>query len=113
MNMNNQVVEHCLTCQQIKVEHQRPFRLLKPFLVLEWKWKYIYVYGFSCWFPIIQRSYNAIWVIIDRPIKSTHLWPLQKTYSLDSSTLHGVPRSIVCALIKDLPYTFENAFIKL
>ena len=30
-------VSKCLTCQQIKVEHQRPGGLLQPLVILEWK----------------------------------------------------------------------------
>ena len=30
-------VHQCLTCQQIKAEHQRPTRLLQPLEVVEWK----------------------------------------------------------------------------
>ena len=31
-------VKQCSTCQQVKVEHQRPAEMLKPFLILKWKW---------------------------------------------------------------------------
>ena len=31
-------VRRCLTCQQIKVEHQKPAGLLQPLKVAEWKW---------------------------------------------------------------------------
>jgi hypothetical protein len=30
-------VAHCLTCQQIKAEHQRLAGLLQPLQILEWK----------------------------------------------------------------------------
>ena len=30
-------VARCLTCQQVKVEHQRPGGLLQPLSILEWK----------------------------------------------------------------------------
>ena len=30
-------VRRCLTCQQVKVEHQKPTRLLQPLEVAEWK----------------------------------------------------------------------------
>ena len=32
-------VSKCITCQQIKVEHQRPGGELQPLTILEWKWK--------------------------------------------------------------------------
>ena len=31
-------VRRCLTCQQVKVEHQKPVGLLQPLEVAEWKW---------------------------------------------------------------------------
>ena len=34
-------VRRCLTCQQVKAEHQRPTGLLQPFEVAEWKWEHV------------------------------------------------------------------------
>ena len=34
-------VRRCLTCQQVKVEHQKPARLLQPLEVAEWKREHI------------------------------------------------------------------------
>ena len=34
-------VRRCLTCQQVKVEHQKPVRLLQPLEVAEWKWEHV------------------------------------------------------------------------
>ena len=34
-------VSKCLTCQQVKLEHQRPAGLLQPLPILEWKWDMI------------------------------------------------------------------------
>jgi hypothetical protein len=31
-------VEQCLTCQQLKAEHQRPAGMFKPLLIPKWKW---------------------------------------------------------------------------
>jgi len=39
-NMKQEVVDYvvkCLTCQQVKAEHQRPARLLQPSKIPEWK----------------------------------------------------------------------------
>ena len=34
-------VQRCLTCQQVKAEHQRPAGLLQPLEVAECKWEHI------------------------------------------------------------------------
>ena len=42
--MKSDVVEyvaHCLTCQQVKAEHQRPAGLLQSLPIPEWKWEHI------------------------------------------------------------------------
>ena len=31
-------VPKCLTCQQVKAEHQVPYDLLNPLPILQWKW---------------------------------------------------------------------------
>jgi hypothetical protein len=35
---NAKYVEWCLSCQQVKAEHQRQARMLKPLLISKWKW---------------------------------------------------------------------------
>ena len=34
-------VRRCLTCQRVKVEHQKPAGLLQPLEVAEWKWDHV------------------------------------------------------------------------
>ena len=34
-------VRRCLTCQQVKAEHQKPVGLLQPLEVAEWKWEHV------------------------------------------------------------------------
>ena len=36
-----QFVQTCLTCQQVKAEHQKPSGLLQPLEIPEWKWKHV------------------------------------------------------------------------
>ena len=96
-------VAKCLTCQQVKAEHQAPVGKLHPLSILEWKWEKItmdYVLGL----PRTFRKHDAIWVIIDRPTKSSHFLPVQQSDSLDKLSriyvskivrLQGVPTSIV------------------
>ena len=34
-------VQRCLTCQQVKAEHQKLVGLLQPLVVAEWKWEHV------------------------------------------------------------------------
>ena len=54
--------------------------------------------------PLTQRKHNAIWVIVDRLMKSAHFIAVRNTWTLDQLArayleeivwLHGVPSSIV------------------
>ena len=36
-------VAFCLTCQQVKIEHQKPIGLLEELPLLEWKWDRIMI----------------------------------------------------------------------
>ena len=64
-------VSKCLTCQQIKIEHQKPAGLLQPLSIPEWKWERITM-DFVTGLPKTQRGHDAIWVIVDRMTKSAH-----------------------------------------
>ena len=77
----SEYVAKCLTCQQVKAEHQVPSG-----------------------FPLTQRKHDAIWVIVDRLTKSAHFLPIRLDYSMDRLAdlyvneivrLHGIPISIV------------------
>ena len=57
-------VSKCLTCQQVKVEHQAPVGKLKPLTIPEWKWERIAM-DFVCGLPRTPRKKDVIWVIID------------------------------------------------
>jgi hypothetical protein len=105
-NMKREIahfVEQCLTCQQVKVEHQRPSGLLQPLPIPEWKWENISM-DFVCGLPRASKNHDAIWVVVDRLTKSAHFIPIRMNYSLDKLAeiyvneivrLHGVPVSIV------------------
>ncbi|KAL5739512.1 hypothetical protein ACOSQ2_028692 [Xanthoceras sorbifolium] len=92
-------VSRCLTCQQVKAEHQKPARLLQPLPIPEWN----------------QSGHDTIWVIVDRLTKSAHFLPIRKYYSMDKLAqlyvdeivrLHGTPVSIV----SDRDPTFSSRF---
>ncbi|CAM8895837.1 unnamed protein product [Rhodiola kirilowii] len=73
----------CLTCQKVKVEHQRPGGLLQSLEVAEWKWDHITM-DFVTGLPRTSAGYNTIWVIVDRFTKSAHFLPIKVTDSVDT-----------------------------
>jgi len=96
-------VAKCLTCQQVKAEHQRPAGLLQPLPVAEWKWEHVTT-DFVTGLPRTQRGCDAVWVVVDRLTKSAHFLPMRVSDSIDTLSrqyireivrLHGVPVSIV------------------
>ena len=98
-----QYVASCLTCQQVKFEHQRPTGILQELPLPEWKWERISM-DFMVGLPKTQKVHDSIWVIVDRLTKSAHFLAVKTTYMvaqyaqmyLDSIVaLHGVLVSIV------------------
>jgi hypothetical protein len=73
-------VSLCDTRKRVKVEHQRPARLLQPLKILEWKWEEIGM-DFIVGLPRTQAGYDTIWVIVDRLTKVAHFIPVKTTYS--------------------------------
>ncbi|EOY21236.1 Uncharacterized protein TCM_012637 [Theobroma cacao] len=96
-------VAKCLTCQQIKAEHQKPSSTLQPLPIPEWKWEHVtmdFVLGLSR----TQSGKDAIWVIVYRLTKSAHFLAIHSTYSIEKLArlyideivrLHGILVSIV------------------
>ena len=96
-------VRQCLTCQQIKTEHQKPTGLLQPLEVVGWKWEHVTM-DFVTHLPRTQQKHDAVWVIVDRLMKSAHFLAVRMTFTLERLCrlyireivqLHGVPVSIV------------------
>ena len=96
-------VSKCLTCQQVKVEHQVPSSLLNPLLIPQWKWDNITM-DFVSGFPLTQKKHDSVWVIVDKLTKSAHFLPVRLDYSMDRLAelyvneifrLHGILISIV------------------
>ena len=92
-------VQQCLTCQQVKAEHQKPAGLLQPLEVAEWKWEHVTM-DFVTHLPRTLQGHDAIWVIVDRLMKSAHFLVVQLTFTLERFyrlyirevvRLHGVP----------------------
>ena len=72
-------VAKCLTCQQVKAEHQKPSGKLQPLPIPEWKWERITM-DFVVGLPRTKDGYDSIWVIVDRLTKSAHLLSVKATY---------------------------------
>ena len=75
-------VLQCLTCQQVRAEHQRPVGLLQPLEVAEWKWEHIMM-DFVTYLSRTSRKHDAVWVIVDRLTKSAHFLVMRMTFTLD------------------------------
>ena len=75
-------VRWCLTCQQVKSEHQKPAGLLQPLEVAEWKWEHVTL-DFVTHLPRTPWRHDAVWVIVDRLIKSTHFLAVRMTFTLE------------------------------
>ena len=54
-----QYVASCLTCQQVKFEHQRPTSLLQELSLPEWKWERITM-DFVVGLPKTQKGHDSI-----------------------------------------------------
>jgi hypothetical protein len=87
----------------VKVEHHRPVGKLQPLLIPEWKWEHITI-DFVSGLPMGKKGNNAVWVIVDRLMKSALFLPMKimdsvdklaKLYVNEVVRLHGVPMSIV------------------
>ena len=71
--------------------------------IAEWKWEYV-IMDFAVSLLRTQRGSDAIWVVVDRLIKSAHFIPMRVKDSIDHLAdlyvrdivrLHEVPVSIV------------------
>ncbi|KAM0045044.1 putative nucleotidyltransferase, Ribonuclease H [Helianthus debilis subsp. tardiflorus] len=96
-------VGRCLTCQQVKTEHQRAGGLLQPLDIPVWKWDDISM-DFVTGLPRTFKKNDTIWVVVDRLSKSAHFLPIQQGFSVSKLSeiftqeiirLHGTPVSIV------------------
>ncbi|KAJ0550242.1 putative nucleotidyltransferase, Ribonuclease H [Helianthus annuus] len=96
-------VSKCLTCSQVKAEHQKPSGLLQQLEMPVWKWELITM-DFVTKLPKTRKGNDTIWVIVDRLTKSAHFLPMKETFSMEQLaklyvneivSLHGIPLSIV------------------
>ena len=104
--MKREVAEYVsksFICQQMKAERQKPYGLLQPFPIPEWKWEHITMDFVFKLLPTVQR-HDGIWVVVDRLTKSAHFLPIREKFSPHKLaelfmnhivSLHGVPVSII------------------
>ena len=104
--MKRDVVDYvakCLTCQQVKAEHQRPVGLLQPLGIPEWIWEDITM-DFVVGLPKTIGQNDLVWVIVDRYTKSAYFLPVKTTSTMEQYAefyvkeivqIHGAPRSLV------------------
>ncbi|GKV13390.1 hypothetical protein SLEP1_g24400 [Rubroshorea leprosula] len=84
-NMKREIdkfVSQCLTCQKVKVEHQRLLWKLQPLPIPQWKWKNITM-DFVMGLLRTLKGNDSIWVIVDRMTKSAHFLPYQTSTSIE------------------------------
>ncbi|KAJ0574580.1 putative nucleotidyltransferase, Ribonuclease H [Helianthus annuus] len=104
-------VAKCLTCSQVKAEHQRPYGKLQPLEIPVWKWEHVTM-DLVTKLPKTRKRHDAIWVVVDRLTKSAHFLPIRETYNSEKMaevymneiiSRHGVPVSIVS--VRDTRFT--------
>ena len=76
------LVQRCLTCQQVMAEHQRPAGLLQPLEVAEWKWEHVTM-NFVTHLPRTPQRHDAVWVIVERLMKLAHFLAVLMTFTLE------------------------------
>ena len=82
--MKQEVVDYvakCLTCQRVKIEHERPAGLLQPLDVPEWKWDSVSM-DFIVGLPLTERKKNIIWVMVDQLMKTAYSVAMRNTWTL-------------------------------
>ena len=89
--------------QQVKVEHQKQGGLLRDIQIPTWKWEDINI-DLVVGLPQTQRSYDSIWMVVDRFTKSACFILFKYTYSVEDYARifmdeivcrHCIPLSII------------------
>ena len=113
-------VAHCLTCQQVKIEHQRPGGPLQSLKIPQHKWKVVTM-DFVIGLPKSPKGNTAIWVVVDKLTKTAHFIPYKSGMTLEGMArlyvqeimrLHGVPRKIISDRDSRLTSHFWQSFQK-
>ena len=75
-------VAKCPTCQQVKVEHLKSGGLIQEIQIPTWMWEDINM-DFVVGLTRTQKSYDSIWVVVDRLTKSARFIPVKSSYSVE------------------------------
>jgi len=73
-------ISRCLTCQQVKCEHQRPEGISQRMPIPTGKWEWILM-DFVVGLLATVGGYDSILVVVDRLSKSTHFMPVRVKYT--------------------------------
>lgn len=96
-------MSECVTCAQVKADHQQPYGELQQPEIPKWKWDKITM-DFVTKLPNTSQGNDMIWVIMNRLTKSAYflatredekLEKLDKMYVEEIVTQLGVPLSII------------------
>jgi hypothetical protein len=96
-------VSECDTCRKVKADYIKPWGLLQPLSILEWRWDDISM-DFIVGLPLMAQKFDSIWVIVDRLSESAHFIPIDTNYNVRKYAviyithvlcLHGVPKMII------------------
>ena len=72
-------IAKCLNCQQVKAEHLKSGGLLQEIQIPTLKWVDINM-EFVVVLTRTQKSYDSIWVVVDRLTKSARFIPIKFSY---------------------------------
>ena len=114
-------VSRCAVCQQVKAERKKPFGLIQPLPVPQWKWENVTM-DFVYKLPSTRNGYDGVWVIVDWLTKSAHFIPMMEKYSLNKLAewfitkivkYHGVAVSVISNRDPRFTSKFWKAFQEL
>ncbi|GKA04764.1 putative reverse transcriptase domain-containing protein [Tanacetum coccineum] len=100
-------VSKCLTCANVKAEHQRPSGLLVQPDIPQWKWDNITI-DFVMKLPKSSQGYDTIWVIVDRLTKSAIFVLMRETDPMDK-----LARMYLKGWVNHLPlveFSYNNSY---
>ncbi|GJT24738.1 putative reverse transcriptase domain-containing protein [Tanacetum coccineum] len=92
-------VSKCLTCSEVKAEHQRPLSLLQQPEIPEWKWERITM-DFIRKLPRSSSGNDTIWVIVDSLTKSAYFLAIREDYKMEK--LARLSQPIFCLYIDEI-----------